>query len=195
MPRRDRLQQPSSSNGDAGAHAAAGGAARPRYATLGKDPGVRTDFLPDRDRAREEEELREKLKREYALRTAAVKAEPLDITYSYYNGTGHRRTVTVRKGDSVGQFLKAVIEQLGPSFRELRNASAGNLMYVKEVSAGTAVGGPERARARRGAEGVGWGARCSSRSSPGGDVCACAPPPPPHTLTPPARRTSSSPRT
>lgn len=69
---------------------------------------------------------------EYALRTAAVKAEPLEIIYSYYNGTGHRRAVTVRKGDTIGQFLKAVIEQLMPQFREVRTASPSSLMYVKE---------------------------------------------------------------
>lgn len=57
---------------------------------------------------------------EYGLRQAAIKAEPLEIIYSYYNGTGHRRAVTVRKGDSVGQFLKAVVEQLTPQFREIR---------------------------------------------------------------------------
>ena len=34
------------------------------------------------------EELRERLKQDYALRQAAIKAEPLEITYSYYNGTG-----------------------------------------------------------------------------------------------------------
>lgn len=33
------------------------GAKRPRFATLGKDPSVRTDFLPDKDREREEGEL------------------------------------------------------------------------------------------------------------------------------------------
>lgn len=32
---------------------------------------------------------------EYALRQAAIKAEPLEIIYSYYNGTGHRRAITV----------------------------------------------------------------------------------------------------
>jgi hypothetical protein len=57
---------------------------------------------------------------EYALRQAALKAEPLEVIYSYYNGTGHRRAVMVRKGDTVGQFLKAVIEQLTPQFREIR---------------------------------------------------------------------------
>ena len=125
---------------------------RLRYAKLGKDPTVRTDFLPDKDREREEEELREKLKvcawampwvlrccwarrlhpelplrlwsqAEFALRQAAIKAEPLEIIYSYYNGTGHRRAVTVRKGDTVGQFLKAVVEQLTPQFREIRWAA------------------------------------------------------------------------
>lgn len=39
-----------------------------RFATLGKDPTVRTDFLPDKDRQRAEEELREQLKKEWALR-------------------------------------------------------------------------------------------------------------------------------
>jgi hypothetical protein len=37
-----------------------------RYAKLGKDPTVRTDFLPDKDRQRQEEELREKLKVGYS---------------------------------------------------------------------------------------------------------------------------------
>ena len=63
------------------------------------------------------------LQSEYALRQAAIRAEPLEITYSYYNGTGHRRSVVVRKGDSVGQFLKAVVEQLMPQFREIRCVS------------------------------------------------------------------------
>ncbi|PRW18417.1 XAP5 CIRCADIAN TIMEKEEPER [Chlorella sorokiniana] len=123
----------SSGNGGGGSDREDGeGASRPRYSRLGKDPTVRTDFLPDKDRQREEDELREKLKEEYALRQAAIKAEPLEIIYSYYNGTGHRRAITVRKGDTVGQFLKAVVEQLMPQFREMRTASAGNLMYVKE---------------------------------------------------------------
>jgi hypothetical protein len=39
-----------------------GGGPPLRYAKLGKDPTVRTDFLPDKDRERQEEELREKLK-------------------------------------------------------------------------------------------------------------------------------------
>jgi protein FAM50 len=132
----DEEQEEEQEAGDAGeqagAAAAAAAAAPRRFATLGKDPSIRSDFLPDRDREREEEELRATLKGEWALRQAALRAEPLDITYSYWNGSGHRRTVTVRKGDSVAAFLKAVQEQLAPAFREIRTAGVSGLMYVKE---------------------------------------------------------------
>jgi protein FAM50 len=36
---------------------------RPKLSKLGKDPTVKTDFLPDKDRELMEEELRQKLKR------------------------------------------------------------------------------------------------------------------------------------
>jgi protein FAM50 len=40
--------------------------------------------------------------------------EPLDITYSYWDGSGHRRRITVRKGDTISDFLRAVRDQVGP---------------------------------------------------------------------------------
>ena len=49
-----------------------------------------------------------------------IKNEPLNITYSYWDGTGHRRKITVRKGDTISQFLQQVREQLAPEFREMR---------------------------------------------------------------------------
>ncbi|KOM26850.1 hypothetical protein LR48_Vigan325s002200 [Vigna angularis] len=58
--------------------------------------------------------------------------EPLEITYSYWDGTGHRRVIQVRKGDSIGEFLRAVQQQLAPEFREIRTTSVENLLYVKE---------------------------------------------------------------
>ena len=42
-----------------------------------------------------------------------VKNEPLEITYSYWDGTGHRRKVAVRKGDTIADFLRAVRDQVG----------------------------------------------------------------------------------
>lgn len=58
-----------STSAAAGAGAAAAAAAQPqRLGKLGKNPAVQTDFLPDVDRERDEERMREQLKREYELR-------------------------------------------------------------------------------------------------------------------------------
>ena len=43
-----------------------------------------------------------------------IKNESLEITYSYWDGTGHRRKVVVKKGDSIGDFLKACRDQASP---------------------------------------------------------------------------------
>ena len=42
------------------------------------------------------------------------------------------RGLRVKKGDTVGQFLSAVRQQLQPEFREMRATSVENIMYVKE---------------------------------------------------------------
>jgi len=57
-----------------------------------------------------------------ALRAQLLRNEALKVTYSYWDGTGHRRHTTVRKGDTIGAFLSAVREQLSPEFRDLRCA-------------------------------------------------------------------------
>uniref|UniRef100_A0A061RG92 Protein FAM50 n=1 Tax=Tetraselmis sp. GSL018 TaxID=582737 RepID=A0A061RG92_9CHLO len=103
-----------------------------RVKKLGKDPKVETDFLPDREREKEEEELRAKLKREWEEEQERIKQETLEITYSYWDGSGHRRKVDVCKGDTIQNFLRKVREQLAPEFREMRTAQVANLMYIKE---------------------------------------------------------------
>lgn len=99
---------------------------------LGKDPTVETSFLPDSEREAEEQAERERLGRQWLREQAMIKNEPLEITYSYWDGTGHRRVIQVRKGDTIGAFLRAVQQQLAPEFREVRTASVENLLYVKE---------------------------------------------------------------
>ncbi|CAL5228756.1 g11943 [Coccomyxa viridis] len=103
-----------------------------RLKKLGKDPTARTDFLPDKEREAEEGAVRAQLKKEYELRQKLLKNETLKITYSYWDGQGHRRLATVKKGDTVKDFLQKVKEQLIPEFRELRTTSVSTLMYVKE---------------------------------------------------------------
>jgi len=75
-----------------------------------------------------------------------LKKEEIEITYSYWDGSGHRKTVVVvkfliqayisftytchiqcKKGDEISSFLEKCRQQ----FPELRNVSVDNLMYIK----------------------------------------------------------------
>lgn len=99
---------------------------------LGKNPDVDTSFLPDVDRDEEENRLREELRQEWEERQAKLKAEEIEITYSYWDGSGHRRMLTMKKGNTIYQFLQKGLEDLRPDFLELRSVTADQLMYVKE---------------------------------------------------------------
>ncbi|GAB2267946.1 hypothetical protein Dimus_002921 [Dionaea muscipula] len=103
-----------------------------KHAQYGKDPTVETSFLPDSEREAEEQAEREVLKKQWLRVQELIKNEALEITYSYWDGTGHRRGIQVRKGDTIGEFLRAVQQQLAPEFREIRTTSVENLLYVKE---------------------------------------------------------------
>ncbi len=56
----------------------------------------------------------------------------LEVTYSYWDGSGHRYVIEVTKGTTIGKFLEAVKQQIVKEFTELRSTSAEDLMYVKE---------------------------------------------------------------
>ncbi|XP_073937837.1 protein FAM50B [Castor canadensis] len=99
---------------------------------LGKNPDVDTSFLPDRDREEEENRLREELRKEWEAKREKVKSEEMEITFSYWDGSGHRRTVRMSKGSTVQQFLKKALQGLRKDFRELRAAGVEQLMYIKE---------------------------------------------------------------
>ncbi|PWA67691.1 XAP5 protein [Artemisia annua] len=99
---------------------------------FGKDPTVETSFLPDSEREAEEQAERERLRKQWLREQEQIKNEALEITYSYWDGAGHRRVMQVRKGDTIGEFLRAVQQQLAPEFREVRTTSVENLLYVKE---------------------------------------------------------------
>ncbi|KAM5269016.1 protein FAM50B [Hipposideros larvatus] len=107
-------------------------AGRKRRKNLGKDPDVDTSFLPDHDREEEENRLREELRQEWEANCELVKREEMEVTFSYWDGSGHRRTVRIHKGGTVQQFLKKALQGLRQDFRELRAAGVEQLMYVKE---------------------------------------------------------------
>lgn len=80
------------SRGDTSQNDDGAGSKRSKF---GKNPSVDTSFLPDRDREEEERRERERLRREWLTRQETMKLEDIEITYSYWDGSGHRKTVVV----------------------------------------------------------------------------------------------------
>ncbi|TPX35912.1 hypothetical protein SmJEL517_g01849 [Synchytrium microbalum] len=95
---------------------------------LKKNPHVDTSFLPDREREEEDRRERDNLKREWEQDQQKIKDEAVTITYSYWDGSGHRKSVEVLKGDTISKFL----EKCRLQWHELRGVHVDNLMYVKE---------------------------------------------------------------
>lgn len=111
-----------------------GGSAAPplKKAKTMKNPEVDTSFLPDREREFHERMDREKLRTEWLANQQKIKDEVVAITYSYWDGTGHRRTVKMKKGDSVEAFLQSCLGDLRKEFHELRGVTSEGLIYIKE---------------------------------------------------------------
>lgn len=99
---------------------------------VGKDPTIATSFLPDAAREAREAAQRQSAKEEWLKLQEAIKGEALSVVYSYWDGTGHRRELTVTKGSSIGKFLEAARADLAKEFPELRATSVSSLVYVKE---------------------------------------------------------------
>jgi protein FAM50 len=97
-----------------------------------KNPSVNTAFLPDKARDEQAQTERRRLEKEWETRQEQTKQEKLEITYSYWDGSGHRRVVECRKGDTIGDFLERVRVDLCREFRELTSIAADALVYVKE---------------------------------------------------------------
>ncbi|KCV71056.1 hypothetical protein H696_02006 [Fonticula alba] len=113
---------PDDDAGQTGAAAPAGGL------RLGKNPNVDTSFLPDAEREAAEQREREELAAKWRQQQEAMKAEPIQITYSFWDGSGHRASVEVRKGDSIATFL----DRARREFDQLRGVPVDNLLYIKE---------------------------------------------------------------
>jgi len=99
-----------------------------KRAKLTKNPSVDTSFLPDREREESERRMREELRKKWLKEQEEVKKEEIEVTYSYWDGSGHRKSVLCKKGDDISTFLEKCRQQ----FPELRSVSVDNLMYIKE---------------------------------------------------------------
>lgn len=109
-----------------------GALAEAKRARLAKNPDVDTSFLPDKARLDEEAAERALLSQEWKAAQLKARSEKIEITYSFWDGSGHRRQIEMMKGDTIQQFLTAVIRQLRAEFHELRGVTAEQLVYVKE---------------------------------------------------------------
>uniref|UniRef100_A0A3P9N4G3 Family with sequence similarity 50 member A n=1 Tax=Poecilia reticulata TaxID=8081 RepID=A0A3P9N4G3_POERE len=106
---------------------------------LGKNPDVDTSFLPDRDRevrstqtSNLENQIVVFLTTYSALWSWNIVYEEIEITFSYWDGSGHRKTVKMKKGNTIQNFLQKALEVLRKDFSELRSAGVEQLMYIKE---------------------------------------------------------------
>jgi protein FAM50 len=100
----------------------------PEKPRLGKNPDVDTTFLPDRERIEEERLARQEFKGKWMAEQSRLKEIPINITYSYWDGRGHRKDVEMQQGNTIETFLRAVSQE----FPELRGTPADDLMYIKE---------------------------------------------------------------
>jgi hypothetical protein len=145
--------------GGVGAAADDGGVKLLKKARFGKDPTVETSFLPDKDREVAEKAMREQLKQEWLVKQEKIKKERLNVTYSYWDGSGHRREIIIPKGTTIAKFLEWVRQDMMDEFPELKAVSAENLLYIKEDLIIPHV--------RRVWRGVGAGASWSDRAAAG----------------------------
>lgn len=97
-----------------------------------KNPDVDTSFLPDREREEQENRLREELRQEWVAQQSELKEQEIPITFSYWDGSGHRKQLSMKKGQTIYQFLQKCLEVLRRDFSELKTVMADQLMYVKE---------------------------------------------------------------
>ncbi len=99
---------------------------------MNKNPNVDTSYLADKERDQRIEDEKNRLNREWQEEQQRVKKEQLEVTYSYWDGSGHRQTIVVEKGITIFKFLEKVKTELSSKFKELRSMSSENLIFVKE---------------------------------------------------------------
>eukprot|EP01069_Polyplicarium_translucidae_P000513 Polyplicarium_translucidae@DN1278_c0_g1_i1.p1 len=99
---------------------------------FGKDPSAATSFLADPERDRKLEGTKALLIKEYEEEQERIRDELLEVTFSYWDGSGHRRAIEIRKGATIGEFINKCRRSLEKEFPELRHASSDTLLYVKE---------------------------------------------------------------
>lgn len=96
-------EDPEIDQAEAGSTATAGpsgtggldGEAPTKKKRITKDPTANTVGLPDRERDELDRLERERLRKEWLAEQERIKGEVIEIVYSYWDGSGHRKSVEV----------------------------------------------------------------------------------------------------
>lgn len=87
--------------------------------------------MPDRDREALEIQEIEELKDEWRDKQKQIKAQAVELTYNYWDGSGHRHKTLIQKGFTIEEFLHHALEDLVKVYPDVRCASVDMLMLVK----------------------------------------------------------------
>jgi protein FAM50 len=78
------------------------------------------------------EDARLQLQQAWLEEQNLLKERDLRLKYSYWDGAGHQRQLTVKVGDTVQEFLSRARVQLAADFPQMRHATVMNLLFVKD---------------------------------------------------------------
>jgi len=99
---------------------------------ISKNPLIDTSFLPDAERDVADFKLKEQIRQEYHKKQEQLKEMTLELSFSYWDGSNHRRTMRVNRGMMVGDFLETARKELMKNFYDLRGIVGTNLMFIKD---------------------------------------------------------------
>ncbi|KAJ1610930.1 hypothetical protein OJ253_1052 [Cryptosporidium canis] len=115
--------------GHQGAIGARGEAPRLDFGAIGKDSTTDTSFLPDKKRELEEAREKERLRTEELEQEERLKREIIEVVFSYWDGSGHRRSVRVPRNTTIGEFLEECRLKLKSEFKEFSRLSSSACMH------------------------------------------------------------------
>lgn len=90
-----------------------------------------TSFLKDEEKEIEEEVKKKALMNKFIQKHLETRKEILKLTYCYWDGSGKKRNIIIKKGDSVREVIQKCLKRLQKSIPDLAGATADTFMMVK----------------------------------------------------------------
>lgn len=96
-----------------------------------RDLTADSSYLPNAAKNEDEMELRKTLRGEWEANQEIEKNRVFTLPYDYWDGTGHRFEVVIKKGNTIQQFLSRSLEVMKPEINDLRHATPDHMIFVK----------------------------------------------------------------